>query len=111
MPHGTSILTAPTSQHERETMDADYGPINEEEEFEEREITARRMDIIEDEENHIAETTLETLREALEEFADEGDFQMCSMLALVAPEELRISKFRAMRFLDAYLGECNSPII
>ncbi|PPQ63564.1 hypothetical protein CVT24_004861 [Panaeolus cyanescens] len=106
-PHGTSIMTFPTSQHEREALDAEYAPMHEEEEVEEPEKTLRRMDIIEEEEKRIAETTLEALREALEEFADEGDVQMCSMLALVAPEELKISKFRATRFLDAYLDLLN----
>ena len=29
---------------------------------------------------------------------------MCSMLSLVAAEELGISKTRAVRFLDSYIG-------
>jgi hypothetical protein len=29
---------------------------------------------------------------------------MCAMLALVAPEELQISRARVTRFLDAYIG-------
>jgi len=30
---------------------------------------------------------------------------MCAMLALVAPEELQISRTRVTRFLDSYIGE------
>lgn len=30
--------------------------------------------------------------------------QMCAMVALVAPKELRISRLRVTRFLDSYIG-------
>ncbi|KAF8067048.1 hypothetical protein FPV67DRAFT_1497690 [Lyophyllum atratum] len=43
------------------------------------------------------------LQEALERFADEGDIQMCAMLSVIAPAELRISKRRAGRFLESYI--------
>jgi len=64
---------------------------------------------------------LATLKKALEDLAEEvckrfrcfnitlcvhtqGDFQMCCMLSLVAPDELGISRIRSIRFLDAYIG-------
>lgn len=34
----------------------------------------------------------------------QGDVQMCSMLALVAGKELGISKSRATRFVESYIG-------
>lgn len=34
----------------------------------------------------------------------QGDIQMCTMLSLVAAEELKISKSRLERFLEAYIG-------
>jgi hypothetical protein len=33
---------------------------------------------------------------------------MCAMLVLIAPEELRISKRRVTRFVDAYIGLSDS---
>jgi hypothetical protein len=46
----------------------------------------------------------DTLRDALRRFADEGDVQMCSMLAVVAPQELKVEKRRVARFLESYVG-------
>lgn len=40
----------------------------------------------------------------------QGDIQMCTMLSLVAPEELKITKSRLIRFLEAYIGMI-SPLL
>ncbi|OBZ65249.1 WD repeat-containing protein 24 [Grifola frondosa] len=45
----------------------------------------------------------EALRERFETFADEGDVQMCALLSLVVPDELRIQRSRVTRFLEAYI--------
>ncbi|KAF8150924.1 hypothetical protein B0H34DRAFT_156740 [Crassisporium funariophilum] len=66
-------------------------------------LSERRIEIIRLEEMRFRKTTLGALQEALEDFADEGDVQMCAMLALVAPEELHISRGRVTRFLDSYI--------
>ncbi|KAF8838899.1 hypothetical protein BDN67DRAFT_970862 [Paxillus ammoniavirescens] len=45
----------------------------------------------------------QALRDALEEYADQGDVQMCAMLSLVAPEELQVGLGRMMQFVEAYI--------
>jgi hypothetical protein len=57
------------------------------------------------EEAKFREMGWETLRIALRRFADEGDVQMCSMLSVVAPGELRVDKRRIARFLESYIGK------
>ncbi|KAF8960014.1 hypothetical protein BDZ97DRAFT_1922438 [Flammula alnicola] len=66
-------------------------------------LTERRIENIRMEDRRFRETTLNALRDALDEFAEEGEVQMCTMLALVAPSELKISQSRAARFLDSYI--------
>ncbi|KAF8886054.1 hypothetical protein CPB84DRAFT_1787859 [Gymnopilus junonius] len=66
-------------------------------------LTERRIEIIKLEENRFREATLGALKMAVEEFADEGDVQLCAMLSLVAPNELRISRTRASRFVESYI--------
>jgi hypothetical protein len=56
------------------------------------------------EETKFREMGWDTLRDALRRFADEGDVQMCSMLAVVASQELKIEKRRVARFLESYIG-------
>ncbi|TFK81768.1 hypothetical protein K466DRAFT_501579 [Polyporus arcularius HHB13444] len=43
------------------------------------------------------------MRERFEQYADEGDLIMCAMLALVVPQELKITKSRISRFVEAYI--------
>ncbi|KAG6908862.1 hypothetical protein DXG01_002936 [Tephrocybe rancida] len=68
------------------------------------ELTDRHVKIVSDDEKRLHNLAWTALREALERFADEGNVQMCAMLAVVAPEELKISKQRADRFLESYIG-------
>lgn len=41
----------------------------------------------------------------------QGDVQMCAMVALVAPRELRISRLRVTRFLDSYIGVLDRSLL
>ncbi|KAJ7632721.1 hypothetical protein FB45DRAFT_978405 [Roridomyces roridus] len=79
-------------------MDASQTPPEEETKH-----TERRIEFISYEEDNARELTWEMLREALEIFADEGDIQTCTMLALIAPRELRIGSKRVLRLLEAYI--------
>lgn len=65
-------------------------------------VSERRIEIIHMEEKRFREMTWEALRDALEDFAVEGEVQLCAMLSVVAHQELRISNKRVTRFLDAY---------
>jgi hypothetical protein len=56
------------------------------------------------EETKFREMGWDTLRDALRRFADGGDVQMCSMRAVVAPQELKVEKRRVARFLESYVG-------
>jgi hypothetical protein len=56
------------------------------------------------EETKFREMGWDTLRDAFRRFSDEGDVQMCSMLSVVAPQELKVEKRRVARFLDSYIG-------
>jgi hypothetical protein len=63
----------------------------------------RRLKII-NEEAKLRGMGWDALRQALGRYADEGDVQMCSMLSVVAPQELGVEKRRIARFLDSYNG-------
>ncbi|KAJ7741513.1 hypothetical protein DFH07DRAFT_52395 [Mycena maculata] len=69
----------------------------------ESKLTERRMEFVHAEEGNIREMTWEILRDAMESFADEGDVQTCSILALIAPQELRVGPKRILRFLESYI--------
>ncbi|OJT12907.1 hypothetical protein TRAPUB_10538 [Trametes pubescens] len=45
----------------------------------------------------------ETVRERFEQYADQGDIIMCAVMALVVAEELKISKSRVARSVEAYI--------
>ncbi|EAU84127.2 hypothetical protein CC1G_08668 [Coprinopsis cinerea okayama7 len=67
-------------------------------------ISKRRIEIIRADEKRFKEMAWEVIREALEEFAEEGDVQMCATMVLIAREELKVPVTRACRFVEAYLG-------
>ncbi|KAF8982530.1 hypothetical protein BDQ17DRAFT_1394052 [Cyathus striatus] len=92
------------------------------------ELTDRNIDVVRGEELRIREMCWDALRKAIEDFADEGDVQMCAMMAIIAADELRITKKRILRLLDAYnedvrkvsllettiytsCGKCGKPLI
>jgi hypothetical protein len=55
------------------------------------------------EEAKLREMGWEILREALGRFAEEGDVQICCMLSVLAPQELRVEKKKIIRFLESYI--------
>ncbi|KAG1883918.1 hypothetical protein F4604DRAFT_1648655 [Suillus subluteus] len=63
---------------------------------------SRRRAVIE-EEAQLREAAWHALRQAVEEFAEAGDVQMCAMLALIAAKELGINRRRGLQFLEAYI--------
>ncbi|KAJ7449912.1 hypothetical protein FB451DRAFT_1052596 [Mycena latifolia] len=71
----------------------------------ESKLTDRRMEFVDADEASMREATWEILRESLECLADEGDVQTCSMLALVAPQEMRLTPKRILRFLESYIAD------
>lgn len=68
-----------------------------------RGMTESRRRIVMEEEAQLREAAWHALREAVEEFAETGDVQMCAMLALIAAKELGISRRRGLQFLEAYI--------
>ncbi|KAF9807356.1 hypothetical protein IEO21_08250 [Rhodonia placenta] len=44
-----------------------------------------------------------SLREAFESFADTGGVQLCAFLAIVAPQQLKVSKERRLRLIQSYI--------
>ncbi|OSD00134.1 hypothetical protein PYCCODRAFT_1414786 [Trametes coccinea BRFM310] len=63
--------------------------------------------VIREAEEKLRELAWETVRERFEQYADEGDVIMCAMLSLVVPEELKISRQRVTRFVEAYIDILN----
>ncbi|KAG2123096.1 hypothetical protein DEU56DRAFT_745653 [Suillus clintonianus] len=68
-----------------------------------RGMSESRRHAVMEEEAQLREAAWHALREALEEFAEAGDVQMCAMLALIAAKELQISQRRGLQFLEAYI--------
>ncbi|KAF7363525.1 WD-REPEATS-REGION domain-containing protein [Mycena sanguinolenta] len=71
--------------------------------IDESKLTDRRMEFVLAEEDNFRMMTWEILREALESFLEEGDVQTCTILAMVAPQELEIGPKRTLRFLESYI--------
>ncbi|KAI9063837.1 hypothetical protein FKP32DRAFT_1571226 [Trametes sanguinea] len=63
--------------------------------------------VIREAEEKLRQLAWETVRERFEQYADEGDVIMCAMLSLVVPEELKISRLRVARFVEAYIDILN----
>lgn len=67
------------------------------------EASERRPHFVRADERRIYDGIWNMLREALEDFANEGDIQTCAMLTLVASKELGINSRRSTRFLETYI--------
>ncbi|KAJ3718424.1 hypothetical protein C8R42DRAFT_144193 [Lentinula raphanica] len=65
--------------------------------------TQRHSDIVEEEEHRMRSIVWDLLQQKLEDIADNGDIQMCAMLAIIVPKELSISKLRQMMFIESYI--------
>ncbi|KAG0696924.1 hypothetical protein DFH29DRAFT_812461 [Suillus ampliporus] len=68
-----------------------------------RDMSESRRRTVMEEEAQLREAAWHALRDAVEEFAEAGDVQMCAMLALIAAKELEISRRRGLQFLEAYI--------
>ncbi|THH12229.1 hypothetical protein EW145_g102 [Phellinidium pouzarii] len=58
---------------------------------------------IKDTEERYRTAAWEVVKIILEELADSGNVQLCAMLACIAPDELGISTWRALQFVEAYI--------
>ncbi|KAI0741856.1 hypothetical protein C8Q80DRAFT_1196599 [Daedaleopsis nitida] len=65
--------------------------------------SGKTREAVRDAEARLRALAWDTMRERFEQYADEGDVIMCAMLALVVPEELKISKIRTAQFVEAYI--------
>ncbi|KAF9457119.1 hypothetical protein BDZ94DRAFT_1302117 [Collybia nuda] len=81
----------------------EVGDVVREEHVNPEKMTDRRIEMVRSDEGRFRELAWGALRGALEGFADEGDVQTCSMLAIIAPKEMRLSRRRINSFLDAYI--------
>ncbi|KAI0372640.1 WD40 repeat-like protein [Pilatotrama ljubarskyi] len=54
-------------------------------------------------EGRLRQLAWETMKERFEQYADEGDITTCAVMSLVLPEELKIPKARAARFVESYI--------
>ncbi|KAI6035715.1 hypothetical protein EDC04DRAFT_3114826 [Pisolithus marmoratus] len=59
--------------------------------------------LVMEEEVRLHEAAWQAMRDALEEYADQGDIQMCAMLAIFAAGELRVEMRRTVQFIEAYV--------
>ncbi|PFH49423.1 hypothetical protein AMATHDRAFT_147687 [Amanita thiersii Skay4041] len=75
-------------------MEAPYDPTN---------YTERRIEIVQMEEMRVRDIGWQSLRQALEALADQGDVQMCAMLVIMARSELGIGVKRSTALVDAYV--------
>ncbi|EEB94641.1 hypothetical protein MPER_06511 [Moniliophthora perniciosa FA553] len=66
-------------------------------------LTKREEDLIAAEEQKYQNMAWDSVRDALEAFADDGDAQMCAMLAIIVPRELKIKEQRRLAFIDCYI--------
>ncbi|KAJ3813050.1 hypothetical protein F5876DRAFT_36006 [Lentinula aff. lateritia] len=65
--------------------------------------TQRHEDIVEKDEGKIRNVVWAAVYQKLEEFADDGDIQMCAMLAILISKELCLGKRRQLMFIDSYI--------
>ncbi|KAG9310477.1 hypothetical protein JVU11DRAFT_9621 [Chiua virens] len=102
-----TVIAASMREQENEQVESGREVLNEKEPVMWAEMSPQRVEVVE-EERQLREAGWRALREALEGYADEvgylfrfeeslltdnnqGDIQMCAMLALVAPEELQLN--------------------
>lgn len=106
-------VVSPDSRRRQQTrtLSSEYAPETESGEPEEPipsepvgQISDARKARILAEEARFREIGWDALREAMKQFADEGDVQMCTMLSVIAPNELRVKKRRLAHFLESYIG-------
>ena len=93
---GTAPLS-PESHHNHTLDDIDAQGYNDHEQSAVEEFERRR--------ERMRERNWDVLRETLDVLAEEGNVQMCAMLALVCADEMGIGRRRVVRLVEGYLGE------
>ncbi|KAF9653438.1 WD40 repeat-like protein [Thelephora ganbajun] len=66
-------------------------------------VMTRKREDVEEAERRFRDSGWDVVKEALEVYAEEGEIQMCAMLAVIVPKELGIAQWRATFFLESYL--------
>ncbi|KIJ61068.1 hypothetical protein HYDPIDRAFT_97184 [Hydnomerulius pinastri MD-312] len=91
-------------EHDVAAKDSEQNPGGHEQEPENwSEMSDQRKVTVTKEEHQLHKAGWRALQDALEEYADEGDIQMCAMLSLIAPKELNIELGRTVQFVEAYI--------
>ncbi|KAJ3786355.1 hypothetical protein GGU10DRAFT_427441 [Lentinula aff. detonsa] len=65
--------------------------------------TQRHENLIEEEERRMRSIVWDAVHQKLEEMADNGDVQMCAMLAILVPKELSLRKRQRLMFIESYI--------
>ncbi|KAF9266459.1 hypothetical protein L218DRAFT_69517 [Marasmius fiardii PR-910] len=66
-------------------------------------VSCRNQESITADEERYRDIVWVALRESVDIFADEGDVQLCAMLAILVPEELGMRQKRRLAFIDSYI--------
>ncbi|KAF9782978.1 hypothetical protein BJ322DRAFT_186081 [Thelephora terrestris] len=66
-------------------------------------VMTRQREDIKEAERRFRDSGWDVVKELLEVYAEEGEIQMCAMLAIIVPKELGIAQWRATFFLESYL--------
>ncbi|KAJ3749970.1 hypothetical protein DFH05DRAFT_16582 [Lentinula detonsa] len=65
--------------------------------------TQRHGNLVEEEERRMRSIVWDAVHQKLEELADNGDVQMCAMLAILVPKELSLRKYQRLMFIESYI--------
>ncbi|KAJ4476615.1 hypothetical protein J3R30DRAFT_310066 [Lentinula aciculospora] len=65
--------------------------------------TQRHGDLVEKEERRMINIVWAAVYQKLEDMADNGDVQMCAMLAILIPKELSLRKQQQLMFIEGYI--------
>ncbi|KAJ3993255.1 hypothetical protein F5050DRAFT_1578031 [Lentinula boryana] len=65
--------------------------------------TQRHANLVEEEERRMRSIVWDAAHQKLEEMADNGDVQMCAMLAILVPKELSLKKHQRLMFIESYI--------
>ncbi|ETW85124.1 hypothetical protein HETIRDRAFT_424556 [Heterobasidion irregulare TC 32-1] len=68
----------------------------------------KQTEEIREQERRLTQAAWAAVRALLEWYAEEGDMQMCALMALVAQEELAVSKQRLVMFVEGYIASDDS---
>ncbi|KAG7089936.1 hypothetical protein E1B28_011566 [Marasmius oreades] len=66
-------------------------------------LSCRNQELITADEERYRDIVWVALRESVDLFADEGDVQLCAMLAILVPDELGMRQRRRLAFIESYI--------